>query len=356
MADRSVSNSLCSNEIELRARWQTQDGQDKSRRVLDALKKGRVFEKIDGVEMIDGRVDLRGLAVPRLNYGTWFSVKGHSVQNVSGPTVFRRCKLEDIDLSCCDFGEAMWTGCNLRNVRFNQARLCGVGFWGCALNEVNFDGADMHDAILSGVDGSKVNTYVNVSFRTANLQGINGEVELYRDCDFSRANLKIVFFNGARFEGCTFAGLLSAVTFSLHAKSIAPSILPWHRLDPMQFTNRMWNVDFSNAELRGVVFDGVDLSTCTFPNDENHIVVHQQRELFTKAKALISSEWHEPERTWALGLIDIMYLWPGKLYGRQERPEILTQQIQVINRLDMHEALGYDAGERFYALVVELAK
>ncbi len=323
--------------------------------MLHALRKGRKLEGMDGVGLVNGRFDLRGLAVPRPEVTGSSAFKNYELSFLSGRIEFRRIILDNADLSYSDFTDVIWKNCNLSNVDFRSARLRGVGFWSCSLTNISFDGSDLRDAVLDGANGSSPSSFVDVNFCKVNLESTGGGLPLFRNCDFSNANLRKVDFDGARFENCKFAGLLYDVAFRPHASIYVASALPWQRLDPKKFTNRMEFVDFSQADLRYVGFNGVDLSSCTFPCDENHLVIRSQRQVFLRAVDVISSEWQDPERTSALRMIDNIYIRPGIREGRQPSAEQIAQPIEVVNRLDLRETLKPGVGDRVFDLLRVLA-
>ena len=82
------------NVKQLKARWQTPEGQDLQVRVLHALRKGRKLEGMDGVGLVNGRFDLRGLAVPRPEVTGSSAFKNYELSFLSGRIEFRRIILD----------------------------------------------------------------------------------------------------------------------------------------------------------------------------------------------------------------------------------------------------------------------
>ena len=152
--------------------------------------------------------------------------KNYELSFLSGRIEFRRIILDNADLSYSDFTDVIWKNCNLSNVDFRSARLRGVGFWSCSLTNISFDGSDLRDAVLDGANGSSPSSFVDVNFCKVNLESTGGGLPLFRNCDFSNANLRKVDFDGARFENCKFAGLLYDVAFRPHASIYVASACP----------------------------------------------------------------------------------------------------------------------------------
>jgi len=232
-----------------------------------------------------------------------------------------------------------------------------IGAWQSDAQDVSLAHADLRDAALGGAIGRTANRYSRVDFTRANLTNAGHSFEEYEDCDFSHARLKEVNFDGARFRRCRFAGVLDSVLFRLHPANTPLPLGPWEkRVDPKSFANPMEQVDYSNAELRGVDFDGVDLSTCLFPADGNHLVIPQQLEVFRAAREVVAREWAGKEREVAIDLLDAMYLSIDRLEGSFMTPEKLEQPIQVVNRKDFQEWFDPGPGERLYRILEKLVE
>jgi hypothetical protein len=111
-------------------------------------------------------------------------------------------------------------------------------------------------------------------------------------------------------------------------------------------------VDFSKAVLRGVNFDGVDLSTCTFPNDSRHLVLHDQNAVLRLARETISQGWTGMHQRDAIKYLDSLHLVPEPNSPVTEAR--LRQPIDVINLDDLKEYIGIAVGERLYRLLVDI--
>ena len=117
----------------------------------------------------------------------------------------------------------------------------------------------------------------------------------------------------------------------------------------------MKNIDFSSAVLRDVLFQGVDLSTCSFPQDGMHVVVYNQNRVFQKVYSLIYESWNESEeKKITLRLIDVLFLSPDAIPGSYLNKKMIQQPIQVINKTDFEENFGIGVGNKMFALVQEV--
>jgi uncharacterized protein YjbI with pentapeptide repeats len=339
----------------LKERWKPKEGQSLLESVLRSLKHRSPLEHIKALERVGGRWDLRGIELPQIVSRKWFSWRDLDVDRVSGRISFSKLKLADADFSYSNLSDVMLSDCSLTNVNFGHACLRGMGFWGCSLTDTTFDNADLREAVLGGVFGGQPNTFSNVTFRKANLSKTGGGFPLYRHCDFSHANLYMVNFDGARFENCRFAGLVEDAAFRRHALLVADPVLPWQKVDPLQFINHMECVDFAEAELRDVDFDSVDLSTCIFPEDGNHLVIHNQHRVLHSTRDAVATEWTGEARDVAIRLLDLLYLKRGMLEGHPLSAGRLSQPIQVVNRLDLRDSLGQEGGDQLFHLLQKMS-
>ena len=68
----------------------------------------------------------------------------------------------------------------------------------------------------------------------------------------------------------------------------------------------MENVDFSQAELKGLSFlNGIDLRQCKFPKGDNYLLVTNPARTYKIAAELVRNTWHGEEQRRALILIKI---------------------------------------------------
>ena len=129
--------------------------------------------------------------------------------SVAGQQFKDKCRIGPVDFSFIDFGNcslnrALFEGTNLSFAEFQDAKMAGTRFYGC-------------DMICS-------------SWSNADLAG----TEFHHECNLNYADLKRASLSCARFSTGT----------------------------------RLYETDFSGADLRGTIFIGVDLTTACFKNSK----------------------------------------------------------------------------------------
>src|SRR2546427_280770 len=79
-------------------RWKTQDGTEKRNAVLRALAHNGDLSRL-GLEMHEGRYDLRGLSVPEARLQESARIGAFDVRILKGLTEFHDIQLQSLDLS-----------------------------------------------------------------------------------------------------------------------------------------------------------------------------------------------------------------------------------------------------------------
>lgn len=329
----------------LRSRWQTHAGATKAVKVIKTLQDKQGLQKLSFLERHNDRWDLRGLILPPLKRTGYLPLGSQVVETVQGLTKFRGIRLVDIDLSYATLQDSAWAKSKLENVLLNYANADQIGFWACHLSDIEFRYASLNHACLGGNMGRVASSFANVDFSHAHLQGTTHGFASYEGCDLSYADLDDVDFDGARLVSCKFAGLIKDLRFRAHSRMPSLPLFPWQKVDTMRFTNLMEDVDFSKADLRGVNFDGVDLSRCKFAEDDYILVIRNQYEVLSKARNIIAHEWAEDDVKHILYLLDQFYLIDSKK----------SQPIQIINRKDLIDFFGHRTGEKVFSLFGKLS-
>jgi serine/threonine protein kinase len=104
--------------------------------------------------------------------------------------------LQQANLAGCDLAGVNFEGSNLRKANLARARLVGANLTAANLSEANLAEADLTGAILSHADLSKA-TAPGATFRRATLEGMNGRLGDFSDCDFSQARAGAANFERA---------------------------------------------------------------------------------------------------------------------------------------------------------------
>jgi uncharacterized protein YjbI with pentapeptide repeats len=273
---------------------------------------------------------------------------------VLGKTVFNKTSFLDIDLSHAQAADVIWQRCRFENVSFDGVQATDTGFWACQFEQATFDRANFVDNVFAVNIDLAPCCFTNCVFHETDLRGTSHTFTLYRNVTFESANLDEVDFDGARFENCKFEGKLKWVEFRGSSRTAVKGLFVRKHIDTsQQFPNRMVNVDFSSAQLIGVNFSGVDLSTCKFPDDGRHVIVREQNRVLTKVRQTVAKTWSGGERDVALRFLDAGYLSVERSFGGFLTAEKTKQPIDVINLDDLIELSGESAGRCLFDLIRE---
>ena len=187
--------------------------------------------------------------------------------------------LDALDFTAADLGQVVFLACTLTDCLLDGADLRGSSLAGSHVADCSFTGARWRDASLGWWFDEQPTTYDRVAFVRADLRGGFSKEVVYRDCDFSSANLTKVEFHGSHFIRCRFAGVLRETMF--YGTGFRDS--------PMTAPNPMEDVDFSDARLRYVGFRRVDLSRARLPDNDEHVIIRHPSCVRAFARALRES-------------------------------------------------------------------
>ncbi|MEO7719517.1 MAG: pentapeptide repeat-containing protein [Capsulimonas sp.] len=325
-------------------RWRTIAGASQSIQVLEALKKRRPLASLGFLEKYDGRWDLRGFVFPSATVTPVSEFDHHVVSRVEGMAELRKTVLQDVDFSHAVLSDSVWEYCVWQNVRCCEAEVKNVRFRVCNLTDVDFQNSDLRDCRFADNRGKNASRLERVTFAHSDLRRSAHGIETYHECDFSYANLADVSFEGASFIRCKFAGLMESVSFFLHSRLTITGFFPWLNANPEKISSRFENVDFTKAILMGVDFRGVDLSSCRFPCDEDHLVIYNQNRVFLEARDIIEATWEGEDRRIALSLVTKGHL----VHAKKHQPiDVMNKQLEI-------EILGKDFGEKYFTLLSKI--
>ena len=330
---------------ELTKRWLTDEGKQLRSNVIDCIRQKRSFESVGNLEKIDGRYDFRGIAFnesPEM-----LKVKSYEV--AAKPLIFGGLDLSRIDFSYADFRGTYWTKCNVTNSIFLKANFKNVEINASNFLNITFDKCNFGYGYLNTRSGSESGTFIKVTFRECDLSKTIFHFPVVQNCIFENCKLYETNFDVSQFYDTKFVGLLDSVFFrgrieaspDFFSKLFRPK-----RLD--KIVNPMENVDFSEAELRGVSFsDGIDLGKCVFPDNGQYLFVENLQETYSKAKEIINESWEGEDKRVGLGFIDNVF------YGRRN-------QNQPNDLIDMYilsdNGKNMDFGKKFYNLISDTMK
>ena len=323
--------------------------------IASCMVRGQPLQTIAELSTIDGRVDLRGFPLESANTaGKSYLFRQYVVQPLSGGVRFSRLRLDAVDLSLARINNAVWERCSLTDVKFDHSEWTESGLWACEVSNASFDMARMSGSTIGGNLGAEACSYANCSFNGTDLRDSGHTFTTYNNCSFGAANLLEVDFDGARFTNCKFEGTLDSTAFHVYSRLASSALVKWRKLDTRQFINKMDGVDFENARLRYVNFDGVDLTRCRFARDGRHLVIRNQHEVFVRVRDVVSREWPGCDRQAALDELDGMYLSVEKLHGMFVTEDKLKQPVAVINLDDYIDSYGKELGAKIFALIASV--
>lgn len=225
----------------------------------------------DGLESINGRVDLRGLPLSWTATVVGSPEPGHSAIS--------------------------WDSLDLRNAQLDHLRFFGVRMQNCL-----FDGASCLNWALWGVHGTD-NSFVRASLKQSGLGtgDWSGPRTHWLRTDFSRARLNGSFFAAASLRSCRFRDATSVQFLDcevvecefagklrhliINGRGLAWSAVP-----------RAISVDFSGASWDDCIVEAYDLSSMVPPAQGDVLVVHDYASVLRRAVTLVGDELSETSR------------------------------------------------------------
>ena len=260
---------------ELARRWTEADGPVLANEVLSRLIAGQDLGDLP-LDMVDGRLDLRGLAVPKPQASApqTYTVKmPDGVQftqtwvSLDGLIEFKNVALEDLDLRTADLPHLRFFHTTISNCLFDRAGCQDWRLWASDITSCSFVGTDLCDLSVGAFHDGRPNRLVGNDFTRANLSGSRtrywGVADVI-DCDFSHARIVDVNFFQASLIRCTFAGTLRDVIFD--GRVLEPERKAVG--NPMEDVDMTGVTDFQNVDFRGVTFDRIKL-----PQDSSLVVI-----------------------------------------------------------------------------------
>jgi uncharacterized protein YjbI with pentapeptide repeats len=285
---------------ELIQRWNEPERASIPLELATRLARGKPLSGLTS-ETINGRVDLRGLALPapRVKQARRFMMVGRNwdVGRLTGVIEIKGAHLDGVDLSYSSLPNMKLHESRIENSRFDRAKLNEVGFWGCTIRRTSFVGASLRAAVLGGSARDQTE-YDRIDFQEADLRDAVVGMADFADCNFSNAKLNKVEFYGSRITRCTFAGQLREVIFQ------AAGLGPEHRQGSLE------DVDFSQAHFRWVGLRGFDLNRVTLPAGPDHVIFSNYQCVLERAIASLQDDTEDAKLS-LLGLLEHEQRWLG---------------------------------------------
>lgn len=306
-------------------RWATPEWAAIRQRIL--ANPGKAISELQDYPKIDRRIDLRGIVF---------------VENVkdSRPFILRRLNFESVDLSCAELRGTWWTRCNVKDSLFSKTDFREVHIEASKFSNCTFSRCDFRDAYLNTSRRSESGSFENVVFHRSNLSRVIFGFPILRNCSFENCKLSTTQFSASQFYDTKFAGPIESVFFK---GKLDPPFGWFEKLiyakKKYSIFNPMENVDFSQAELKGVSFlNEIDLRKCKFPTGENYLMITNPTQTYKIAAELIRNTWKAEDQGVGLGLVGI--------YNRNE------SQNKPVDFIDLsvasHDGKELEFGQNFF--------
>jgi len=302
--------------------------------ILNALKSAKPLESIPGMEMIDGKYDLRGLKFPAPR-----SIeKIRSFGKTKDPFRISRLALHNVDLSYADMRYTYWQNCKVSNSVFVESDFEGATTAASDFLNVQMIRTNFRNAFIGQNIGNNSGAFINVQFLESDLSDSGFCFPKVEECLFRNCKLTATDFDGCRFVDSKFIGLVDSAFFRGHSIHRHTSLFGlFKRTRIKEITNPMRNVDFSEAKLFGVSFThGIDLSGCILPSDGSAALIENLELTYRLARQVIAKEWSDNEqKRIALGYIDNILFNKDK---RQQPNDIID--LYMLSEGDTMEGFG----------------
>lgn len=330
---------------ELTKRWLTDKGKQLKSEIINCIRKRCSLDSLHNLEKVDGRYDLRGIVFSE--FPEMLKIRSYEV--AAKPLIFSGVDVSRIDFSYVDFRGTYWSKCNAANSIFVKANFKDVEINASNFSNIVFDKCNFGNGYLNTKSGSESGAFTKVTFRECDLSKTIFHFPVIHDCTFENCKLYETDFDASQFYNTKFIGLLDSVFFRGRigpARDFLSRLLRPKSLDKV--VNPMANVDFSQAELRGVSFsEGIDLSRCIFPDNGQYLFVENLGDTYSKAKQVINDSWEGEDRRIAIAYIEKIFYAP-------------RSQNQSNDLIDMYflsdNGKSMEFGNRFYNLISDIMK
>ncbi len=312
------------------ARWKGDDGEQLAAEVLFRLARGDSLAEL-GLPDHDGRIDLRGIRAPAPKRLRRVEQFGRFFEELGGLVQFKGTTLESVDMSEGLLESFRFFGARVVDCRFERAKCRDWRLWETDVIDTSFAGANLRGSMLGAWtdENRRGNVYRNVDFTRADLRDSGPREARFEDCDLSHARLDWLEFDGELVR-CRFAGELVETIFYRDST------------DGHSRPNPMEDVDFCDAELRWVEFRGLDLDRVKLPTGPDDLIVNNYRCVLERALEEFERGEHDEVRGFRT-LLAHRLQWAGK-----------KQAVGVVNRKDLVESEGEQGAEHIVEMLQRL--
>jgi uncharacterized protein YjbI with pentapeptide repeats len=295
--------------------------------IWQRLIQGKGLEGL-GLGLIDGRVDLRGLAIPEPQPVQTVRTPIADMTKVVGITNIKGVEWKRLHFSSAQLTGLVFTDSSLNDCIFDQCKMKGIRVWATDFSNVRFRSVDLRNSLLGGTNEVKRTTYRNVEFVSADMRGTVYTDTEFTKCDFKKCRLDKVDFQSSAFVDCSFEGELREVLF--YRRGFRKGNFP---------ENEMTRIGFTRARLRWTEFRGLDLNDVSFPEDDEHIVIEDYPGICEYLIERLEAGSSKGAQVLGAVLRDEKK-WLGK-----------NQRVRILNERDILEAAGKEALETVLEVV-----
>lgn len=305
---------------ELISRWRTEAGQKLLKEILSTMRKNKNLNHVLNLEMIDNRWDLRGAVLSIVESEKTIGNQDHLLNQKFGTLKLKHAELENIDFSYAEINYATFQECSFNNCLFTETRAEELRIYATDFNNCEFLKTNFSYSFMNMNIASHSGSYMNCKFTKTNLKECVFSFPIVDNCFFQDCNLYATNFDGSRLRHVKFKGKVDSPWFKGFSISADKSLfLIFNRINPRDYPNEMVNVDFTEAELRGVSFsDSIDLTQCHFPENEMYIYIENLNQLMSKVRLAIEQNWTGENKRKGLALLDDVYFTKHKTNQNQD--------------------------------------
>jgi hypothetical protein len=179
----------------------------------------------------------------------------------------------------------------VRDADFSRAAFERFAPNGCIFERCDFRGEQFDERLQTLFASRRQSTFRECRFDGTDLRFVRPGQARFERCSFANANIDGWVSACAEFIDCRFAGAIHGVTF--HGK-------PWghaaERLDPPRLVNAFSGNDFTEADLKGVLFvNGIEVMQQRWPLGDAYVVIDRIHQRLTRARARVL-EWKDHEK------------------------------------------------------------
>lgn len=235
--------------------------------IVEALPRGRSLTGF-GLEEQDGRLVVSGIQFPQPTR------KGRSYATEQAPSADEHrftvslAKWIDVHFVECDFSEALFSHCQLRNCIFECSKFGNAAFGTCAIVDCRFLASDLRHLVMEGLGPKLVfdepNSFSRVEFHDCDFRSSSHSDEEYLFCRFLDCRLDAVEFEEAVFEDSAFEGMLKDTSFGVYMAFHFPK---------QGRRNRFLRCDFTKAKIDGVDFIQMEFDPSILPRGDEDLII-----------------------------------------------------------------------------------